>query len=89
MEIYAGNLPYDVTRKDLAKLFGAYGEVVSARVIQNRLSGKSRGYGFLEMSDRAEAAAAVQAMNGKELKGRKLVVNEAKANNRRQRRGGR
>jgi hypothetical protein len=78
IEIYVGNLPYDLTRKDLARMFGEFGEVLSARVIKNRFNGKSKGYGFMEMSDRDEAGAAIRALHNKDIKGRKLVVNEAK-----------
>jgi len=90
VEIYAGNLSYDVNRKDLLRLFTNYGEVASARIIKNRVSGKSKGYGFLDMIGRHEAAEAIRALNGKEIKGRKMVVNEAKSNQRNNKsRGGR
>jgi len=78
IEIYVGNLPYETGEKDLAKAFQAYGEVASARVISNRFTGKSRGFGFIEMADRSEAEAAIRALNGKDMRGRKIVVNEAK-----------
>lgn len=89
IEIYAGNLSYDVGRQDLTRMFKSYGEVASARIIKNQFNGKSKGYGFLEMVDRKDAAAAIRALNGKEIKGRKIVVNEAKSNQRsdKQRRG--
>jgi RNA recognition motif-containing protein len=82
IEIYVGNLSYDMTRQDVMKLFGGYGEVASARVIKNRFNGKSKGYGFLEMTSRPEATEAIRALSGKEYKGRKMVVNEAKSNQR-------
>jgi hypothetical protein len=78
VEIYVGNLPYELTGKDLSRMFGEFGPVLSARVIKNRFNGKSKGYGFMEMSDRGQAAAAIRALNGKDVKGRKMVVNEAK-----------
>jgi RNA recognition motif-containing protein len=79
VELYVGNLSYDVDDKDLQKAFESYGKVVSGRIIQNRFNGKSKGYGFVEMADRNQAMAAIRALNGKELKGRRIVVNEAKS----------
>jgi len=79
VELYVGNLSYDVDDKDLLKTFESYGKVVSGRIIQNRFNGKSKGYGFVEMSDRNQAMAAIRALNGKEIKGRRIVVNEAKS----------
>jgi len=79
VELYVGNLSYDVDDKDLLKAFESYGKVVSGRIIQNRFNGKSKGYGFVEMSDRNQALAAIRALNGKEIKGRRIVVNEAKS----------
>jgi len=78
IEIYVGNLPYETTEKELEKTFKAYGSVASSRVISNRFSGKSRGFGFIEMDDRSEAEEAIRALNGKDLGGRRIVVNEAK-----------
>ncbi len=78
VEIYVGNLPYDVTDKDLVKTFRAFGEVASARIIMHRLSGKSRGYGFVEMNDRQAAEAAMRALHGTDYRGRKMVVKAAK-----------
>ena len=68
-----------MTEKDLNKAFGEFGEVVSARVIKNRFSGKSKGFGFVELNGREEAAAAVRALNGKDFKGRRIVANEARS----------
>lgn len=79
VEIYVGNLAYEVSEKDLEKAFEEYGRVGSIRIIRNRLNGKSKGYGFIEMPDRAEAMEAVRALNGKEMKGRRIVANEAKS----------
>jgi hypothetical protein len=78
VELYVGNLSYEVDDKDLGKAFEEYGKVASARIIANRFNGKSKGYGFVEMADRGQAMDAIRGMNGKEIKGRRLVVNEAK-----------
>jgi hypothetical protein len=79
MELYVGNLPYDVDEAELQKLFAEMGNVASARIIANRFNGKSKGYGFVEMADDAAARAAMRSLNGREVRGRKLVVNEAKS----------
>ena len=86
MNIYIGNLPFEVDDEELERTFTAYGEVSSARVIQDRFSGRSRGFGFVEMADNSQAEAAIQALNGKDFSGRPLTVNEAKP--REDRRGG-
>ena len=78
VEIYVGNLSYDMTEEQLRKEFEAYGKVNSARLIANRFNGKSKGYGFVQMPDRAEAERAVAALNDKEIMGRKMRCNEAK-----------
>jgi RNA recognition motif-containing protein len=82
VEIYVGNLAYEVSEKDLAAAFELYGRVAEVRLIQHRQSGKSKGFGFVEMADREQAEAAIRALNGKELMGRKLVVNEARSESR-------
>ncbi|MGQ9661635.1 MAG: RNA recognition motif domain-containing protein [Kiritimatiellia bacterium] len=79
VEIYVGNLPYEVDEKELANLFQRFGNVISTRIIQHRGEGRSKGYGFVEMADSRAAQAAIRGMNGQELKGRKLVVNEARS----------
>lgn len=79
VELYVGNLSYDVSDKELGKIFQKYGKVVSARVIRNNFNGKSKGFGFVEIADRADAQAALKDMNAKELHGRKVVVNEARS----------
>jgi RNA recognition motif-containing protein len=79
VELYVGNLSYEVNGKELKKMFGEFGPVVSARIIENRFNGKSKGYGFVEMADSKSADAAIKAMNAKDFKGRKMVVNEAKS----------
>jgi len=86
MNIYVGNLSRDVTDDDLRQAFEAYGQVVSANVIKDKFSGESRGFGFVEMPAKAEALSAIGELNGKELKGRTLNVNEARP--RPDRRGG-
>ena len=77
MKLYVGNLSYSVNDSVLKELFGAYGNVESARVISDRDSGQSKGFGFVEMSD-ADAQQAMSALNGKDQDGRALKVNEAK-----------
>ncbi len=74
--IYVGNLAWSTTDADLRNLFADYGDVISARVIEDRETGRSRGFGFVEMDD-AGAAQAIQALNGKNIGGRDLKVNEA------------
>ena len=78
VEIYVGNLSYDMTEDQLRKEFEAYGKVNSARLITNRFNGKSKGYGFVQMPDRGEAEKAVAALNDKDIMGRKMRCNEAK-----------
>lgn len=80
-EIYVGNLSYETTERDLSKAFEQYGKVKSVRLIKNKINGKSKGYGFVEMVDR-DTSAAIRALNGKEFQGRKIVVNEAKSRGR-------
>ena len=76
--IYVGGLPYAVAEDQLQELFSAYGTVEVARVIIDRETGRSRGFGFVEMSSASEAEQAIQALNGSQLDGRRLVVNEAR-----------
>ncbi len=78
MNIYVGNLSREVAEEDLRQAFGAFGEVASASVIKDKFSGESRGFGFVEMPAKAEAQAAIEGLNGKELKGQTLNVNEAR-----------
>ncbi len=77
-KLYVGNLSYGVTDSQLSELFGAHGSVESAQVIIDRDTGRSKGFGFVEMSSQAEAQAAIAALNGKEIDGRSLTVNEAR-----------
>ncbi|MFM7332076.1 MAG: RNA recognition motif domain-containing protein [Brachymonas sp.] len=76
--LYVGNLPYGVRDNDLQTAFGAFGQVVSARVMMERDTGRSKGFGFVEMSDDAQAQAAIAGMHGQDLGGRTVVVNEAR-----------
>ncbi len=78
IEIYVGNLSYDLTEDQLRSEFEAYGKVNSARIITNRFNNKSKGFGFVHMPNRAEADAAVKALNDKDILGRKLKCNEAR-----------
>ena len=78
MNIYVGNLSFDETEGTLQTAFAEHGEVTSARIITDRETGRSRGFGFVEMPKNDEAEAAIQAMNGKEVQGRALTVNEAR-----------
>jgi len=78
MRIFVGNLSRDVNDEDLQKAFEDFGKVESATVIKDKFSGASRGFGFVEMSSVSEAQAAIRGMNGKELKGRAINVNEAR-----------
>ncbi len=78
MNIYVGNLSWEVTEDDLRKTFEAFGKVESVNVIMDKFSGKSKGFGFVDMPSREEAQAAIQGTNGKELKGRNITVNEAR-----------
>ena len=78
MNIYVGNLAYDVTDADLKTAFEAYGEVATANVIKDQYSDRSKGFGFVEMPDQAQAQAAIGGLNGKDLNGRTLNVNEAR-----------
>jgi cold-inducible RNA-binding protein len=78
MNIYIGNLSYDANDADLEEAFSAYGKVDSATVIKDKVSGQSRGFGFVEMPNAEEGQAAIQALNGTALKGREMRVNEAR-----------
>jgi cold-inducible RNA-binding protein len=78
-KLYVGNLGFEVSSRDLEQMFASHGTVESATVISDRSTGQSKGFGFVEMSSNAEAAAAITALDGKELGGRAIKVNEAKA----------
>ena len=78
MNIYLGNLSYEVTEQELQRSFEAFGQVESVNIIKDKFSGRSKGFGFVEMPDKANAQSAINELNGKELKGRTLNVNEAR-----------
>lgn len=78
MDIYIGNMSYDLTEEDLRREFEVFGRVTSVTVITDKFTGRSKGFGFVQMPAKAEAQSAITGLNGKELKGRMLVVNEAR-----------
>ena len=78
MNIYVGNLPFETTEDKLNSAFAEYGEVTSARIITDRMTGRARGFGFVEMPNQSEGEAAVTQLNGQDLDGRALRVNEAR-----------
>jgi RNA recognition motif-containing protein len=88
MDIYVGNLSYQTGDQELRELFERYGKVTSSRVITDRFSGQSKGFGFIEMPDASEANAAIQALNEQEFMGRNLRINESQPKPRREGGGG-
>jgi len=78
MNIYVGNLSYSVTEEDLNDAFAEFGEVTSVNLIKDKFSGRSKGFGFVEMTDNSEAIAAIKALDDTDMKGRNIKVNEAK-----------
>jgi len=78
MNIYVGNLSHEATEENLKAAFEVFGEVNTVRVIKDNFTGRSKGFGFVEMPDKAEAQAAIEGLNGKDLKGRSLNVSEAR-----------
>ena len=78
MKLYVGNISFNTSNQDLNDIFGEFGAVESANVVEDRETGRSRGFGFVEMSSKSEGEAAISALNGKEVDGRELKVNEAK-----------
>lgn len=78
MNIYVGNLPYNMTSEQLEEVFASHGEVVRAVVINDRETGRSKGFGFVEMADKEAGAVAISAVDGQEVDGRELRVNEAR-----------
>ncbi len=88
-KLYVGGLPYSVTEGRLQEIFSAHGTVESANVIADKFTGQSRGFGFIEMSSGSEAQNAISSLNGTQLDGRTLTVNEAKPKTRRDDGGGR
>ncbi|MFY9973730.1 MAG: RNA-binding protein [Chromatiaceae bacterium] len=87
MNIYVGNLAYSVTQDDLRDAFAAYGEISSVNLITDKFTGDSKGFGFVEMPNNAEADAAIKALNETPLKGRNMKVNQAKPRGERPSRG--
>jgi RNA recognition motif-containing protein len=83
MNIYVGNLSYGMSEDELREAFSAYGDVTSVKILSDRETGRSRGFGFVEMPNQSEGEAAVAQLNGKELGGRTLRVNEARPRERR------
>ena len=78
MNIYVGNLPYNTNENEIRESFEAYGAVSAVSIIKDKFTGRSKGFGFVEMADASQANAAIEAFNGKEFKGRSLKVNEAR-----------
>jgi RNA recognition motif-containing protein len=78
LKVYVGNLSFDTTDQDLSRQFAAYGQVASASVVMDRDTGRSRGFGFVDMPSDTEAKAAIAGLNGKDLQGRTLTVNESR-----------
>ncbi|MFO7979142.1 MAG: RNA-binding protein [Bacteroidales bacterium] len=78
MNIYVANIPFKANDEDLRELFEEYGEVSSAKIIMDKFTQKSRGFGFVEMDDDAEAKQAIEALNGADMMGKSLIVNEAR-----------
>jgi RNA recognition motif-containing protein len=89
MNIYVGNLSREVTEEELREAFKAFGQVTSVSIIKDRDGGQPRGFAFVDMPAKAEAQAAITGLNGKEFKGRKLIVNEARPRSTGDRGGGR
>lgn len=79
MNLYVGNLSYDMSESELSNTFSQYGEVSSARLVTDRDTGRPRGFGFVEMSDKASGLSAIEGLHNQEVRGRRLVVNEARA----------
>ncbi len=88
MNIYVGNLSFDVAEENLRQVFEPFGQVSSITIIKDKYSGQSRGFGFVEMPNRTEAQAAIENLNGKEVLGRQMNINEARPRNDRGKSGG-
>ena len=78
MKLFIGSLPYDITESELTDIFSSYGDIVSAKLITDHFTGQSKGFGFVEMATRSDGHKAMEDLNGKEYKHRRLVCNEAK-----------
>ena len=85
MKIYIGNMPYNVTSEELAKMFEEHGRVQDAQVITDRETGRSKGFGFIDMPDNSEADEAIKALNATQLNGRQITVNQARPRRERER----
>jgi RNA recognition motif-containing protein len=83
MKLYVGNLPHSLTEQDLTDLFSPYGNIKESKLIVDRDTNKSRGFGFVEMESKEEALKAIKELNGKDVEGREIVVNEARPKERR------
>jgi len=88
MNIYVGNLSYDATDETIKQAFESFGQVISARIVKDKYTGQSRGFGFVEMPVQSQAQTAVKSLNGKELLGKQMSVNEARSRTDRGRSGG-
>jgi RNA recognition motif-containing protein len=88
MNLYVGNLSYSTTEAELTNLFSTYGQVESAKIITDRYSGQSKGFGFVEMTNRTDGEKAIAELNGKDVSGRQMKVNEAKPRTDNRERGG-
>jgi len=88
MNIYVGNLPWDLSEEELREAFAAFGEVETAKIVTDRETGRARGFGFVEMSNKDEGTAAISGLNEKDLKGRAIKVNEARPRTENRRPGG-
>lgn len=84
MNFYIGNLAFSVTEDDLKNLFAEFGEVSSVKIVKDRFSGQSKGFGFLEMPDNSEADKAIKALNGRMLKGRNIKISQVESRGKRQ-----
>ena len=89
MNIYVGNLSYQTTEDELRDLFAEFGDVVSAKLIADKCTGQSKGFGFVEMSNNSEAQKAMDELNGRDVNGRGITVNQARPRQERSRGGGR
>lgn len=81
MNIYVGNLPYNISEDELKNMFSEFGHVTAVKIIQDKHTGKSKGFGFVEMGSKNEGAAAIKALSGKEINGRALAIDEARPSN--------
>ncbi|MBL7110906.1 MAG: RNA-binding protein [Bacteroidales bacterium] len=81
MNIYVGNLPYQITEEELKEVFGEFGEVESSKIVMDKYSGRSKGFGFIEMPNDKEAKQAIESLNDTDVKGRNIRVNQARERN--------